>query len=179
MEVELVIGKTTRLLAPAALLVTVALTAAPPAVAADGPLILPAGTGCAFNLGISASGGKLHTKEFYDTSGNLVRIITAGKGVDLTYTNYGTDPDNPVAGESVTIKTAGSVSKTVVNDDGTQTVTATGHNGLVLFPSDVPAGPTTTQYVGRLVYNVDPKTGVFTLISSSGQQRDICAELAS
>jgi hypothetical protein len=51
----------------------------------------------------------------------VVRIITAGKGVDLTWTNYGPDPDNPEAGESVTVKTAGSVMKTVNNPDGTQT----------------------------------------------------------
>jgi hypothetical protein len=96
----------------------------------------------------------------------------------LTYTNYGTDPDHPAAGESVTVKTAGSVTKTVFNSDGTSTVTSTGHNGLILFPSDIPAGPTTTHYVGKLVYTIDAY-GVFTVISSSGQQRDICAELAS
>jgi hypothetical protein len=49
---------------------------------------------------------------------------------------------------------------------------------LILFPSDIPAGPTTTHYIGRIVYNVDPKTGVFTLVSTTGQERDICAELA-
>lgn len=108
----------------------------------------------------------------------MVRIITAGKGVDLTWTNYGPDPDNPEAGESVTVKTAGSVMKTVNNPDGTQTVTGTGHNGLILFPTDIPAGPTTTQYIGRIVYNVDPATGVFRLVSTTGQEMDICAELA-
>ena len=109
-----------------------------------------------------------------------MRTITAGKGVDLTYTNYGTEPidSNPVAGESVTVKTAGSVTKTVFNPDGTLTMTGTGHNGLILFPTDIPAGPTTTHYIGRIVFNVDPTTGVFTLLSTTGQERDICAELA-
>jgi hypothetical protein len=163
----------------AAILAALTLTAAESAVA-DEPLILPAGLACPdFNLGISSSGGNLHTKEFLDRDGNVVRIITAGKGVLLTYTNYGPDPANPVAGTSVTIRTDGSVSNTTVNPDGTQTVTATGHNGLVLFPTDIPAGPTTTQYIGRIVYTIDPTTGVFTLLSTSGSQRDICAELAN
>jgi hypothetical protein len=66
----------------------------------------------------------------------------------------------------------------VNNPDGAQTVTGTGHNGLILFPTDIPAGPTTTQYIGRIVYTVNPTTGVFTLLSTTGQETDICAELA-
>jgi hypothetical protein len=177
-------GKTTRRLALAVGLAAVALTATQPAFAQDPePLILPVGVACPdFNLGLLATGGKLHTREFTDAAGNVVRTISAGKGFDLTYTNYGTDPNNPVAGESVTVKTAGSVMKTVFNPDGTLTVTGTGHNGLILFPSDVPAGPTTTHYIGRIVYTVDPgtnppETEVFTLVSTTGQERDICAEL--
>ena len=170
-------GKTTRRLALAVGGAAVALTATQPAFA-QGPFILDAGLGCEFNLGIKATGGNLVTREFRDADGNLVRTITAGKGVDLTWTNFGTDPSNPVAGESVTVKTAGSVTKTVYNPDGTQTVTGTGHNGLILFPTDVPAGPTTTHYIGRIVYTVDPDTGIFTLQSTTGQERDICAELA-
>lgn len=144
--------------------------AAPPTPTSPPPdLLLPAGTGCpGFDLGIKWSGGNVHTKEFTDRNGEPVRVISAGKGFDITYSNGGT---------SVTVKTPGSVSKTVFNADGTQTVTSTGHNGLVLFPTDVPAGPTTTHYTGRIVYTVDP-TGVFTLVSTAGQERDICAELA-
>jgi hypothetical protein len=69
------------------------------------------------------------------------------------------------------------VTQTVNNPDGTQTVTATGHNGLILFPSDVPAGPTATQYTGQIVYTIDAE-GIFTLVSTSGQATDICAALA-
>jgi hypothetical protein len=170
-------GKTTRRFALAVGLAAVALTATQPAFAQE--VILPAGEGCpGFNLGFEATGGNLVTREFKDAAGEVVRTITAGKGVDLTYTNYGPDPDDPAAGESVTVKTAGSVTQTVVNPDGTLTVTGTGHNGLILFPTDVPAGPTTTHYIGRIVYTVDPATGVFTLVSTTGQERDICAELA-
>ncbi|MCU1568723.1 MAG: hypothetical protein JWQ56_3660 [Pseudarthrobacter sp.] len=169
-----------RTLAPAALAAAALIAPVSPALAADpDPFILPAGQGCAFNLGLSQSGGNLHTKTFYDAKGDPVRVITAGKGYVNTYTNYGDDPDNPVAGRSVSIRTDGSVAQTVTNPDGTLTVTATGHNGLILFPSDVPAGPTTTQYIGKIVYNIDPTTGVFTLISTSGRAIDVCAELSS
>lgn len=165
-----------RHLAPVALVAAFALPGAQPASAADG-IILPAGTGCEFALGYAPTGGKLHTKDFTDADGNVVRSITAGKGVVITYTNYGDDPDNPVAGKSVTIRTDGSVTKTVTSRDGIQTITATGHNGLIMFPSDDPPGPSTVHYIGQLVYNINPETGVFTFVSSTGSQRDICAEL--
>jgi opacity protein-like surface antigen len=164
----------------AAVLAALMLTAAqatvangpPDPVETPGPLDFGAGTACPdFGLRVSSSGGNLHTKDFVDRNGNTVRTIQAGKGFLLTWTNLDT-------GASVTIRTDGSVSNTTHNPDGTLTVSATGHNGLVLFPSDIPAGPTTTQYIGRIVYNIDPVTGIFTLVSTSGSQRDICAELA-
>lgn len=171
-------SKLLRVAAPAAFVAAVLVAPLQQASAADDVLILPVGQGCpGFNLGLSSTGGNLHKKDFVDANGNIVRNITAGKGVLLTYTNYGTRKNKPVAGKSVTIRTDGSVTQTVTNPDGTQTVTATGHNGLIMFPSDVPAGPTTTQYIGQIVYTIDAK-GVFTLISTSGQARDICAELA-
>jgi hypothetical protein len=140
---------------------------------------LPTGFGCPdFNLGIEATGGKLHKYTFVDENNDPVRIYQAGKGFLLTYTNFGPDPANPVAVRSIRIATGGSVSHTRVNPDGSWTVTATGHNGLVLFPTDEPAGPSTTHYIGRVVYDVDPTTGVFTLLQESNNQRDVCAELS-
>jgi hypothetical protein len=67
--------------------------------------------------------------------------------------------------------------KTTTNADGTFTVQATGHNVVILFPTDVPAGPSTTLYTGRLVYTVDASNN-FTVVSSSGPTTDICALLA-
>jgi hypothetical protein len=160
----------------AAILAALTLTAAQSTVAEPPQPVPPpsfefdAGVACDFPLELVSSGGNVHIKEFVDRNDNPVRIIQAGKGFLLTYTNLDT-------GSSVTIRTDGSVSRTTFNPDGTQTVSATGHNGLILFPTDEPPGPTTTQYIGRIVYNVDPATGVFTLVSTSGSQRDICAEL--
>lgn len=82
----------------------------------------------------------------------------------------------PVAGKSVTTKAGGSATTTVINNN-VATVTATGHNGLILYPSDVPAGPSTTAYRGRIVYTVDLATGIFTLVSASGPRVDVCGEL--
>lgn len=161
--------RTINTITTAALITGGALVGAAPAHAA--PLVLPPGTACEFTLSLEQTGGNLHTKEFFDKNGNLVKIITAGKGTVNTYTNVDT-------GESISINTAGSVSKTVVNPDGTLTVTATGHNGLILFPTDVPAGPSTVQYTGKIVYNVDPATGIFTLVSTSGRSINICDELS-
>ena len=142
-------------------------------------LLFPTGLGCPdFNLGIEATGGKLHTKTFVDENDKPARLITAGKGFLLTYTNFGPDPDHPIAGQSIKIATGGSVSSTQIHPDGDQTVTAIGHNGLVLFPNDVPAGPSTTHYIGKIVYHVDFTTGVFTLLQESSNQRDVCAELS-
>jgi hypothetical protein len=178
-------SRTARQLAPATTLVALMLGAGPAMAAPPLPvpvppfILLPTGLGCPdFNLGIEATGGNLHTKIFVDENGEPVRRLTAGKGVLLTYTNFGPDPAVPIAGQSIKIKTGGSVLSERINPDGTMTFTATGHNGLVLFPSDVPAGPSTTQYIGRIVYHVDPMTGVFTLLQESNNQRDVCAELS-
>jgi hypothetical protein len=102
----------------------------------------------------------------------VVRTITAGKGFDLTFTNLNT-------GETVELPSRGSVDRTTINN-GTETHELSGHNVLILFPTDIPTGPSTTLYVGRLVYMVDIATQVFTLqtTSISGQTTDICALLA-
>ena len=47
---------------------------------------------------------------------------------------------------------------------------------LILFPTDVPAGPSTTLVAGRIVFTVD-QAGVFTVQQITGQQTDICALL--
>ncbi len=57
------------------------------------------------------------------------------------------------------------------------TTVMTGHNILILFPTDIFAGPSTTLYVGRVAFTVDAN-GVFTLGSTSGSSMDICAALA-
>jgi len=142
-----------------------------PAIAADCPatFCLEAGVACDFPLNVDVSGGNLVMKEFVDKNGNTVRLLTAGKGFTLVFTNVDT-------GATFSLESNGSVMRTTVNPDGSQTVASTGHDVLILFPTDVPAGPSTTLYVGRIVYTVDT-SGVFTLLEAQGQSTDICAIL--
>ena len=168
--------KATRLASWAAALAVAAVlavgTSVPVSAAApDFSIVLPAGVACAaFDLGVEGTGDKRIMREFTDRNGNLVRLLAAGKGFTLTFTNLST-------GTSLTLPSSGSVQRTTINSDGTSTVVSTGHNVLILFETDIPAGPSTTLYVGRLVYTVDA-SGVFTLQSTSGRTTDLCALLA-
>jgi hypothetical protein len=141
-----------------------------PAQAADFEVVLPAGLACEFELMVAGTGGATVTREFTDANGNIVRTLTAGRGQALTFTNVST-------GESVSLRSNGAVTTTTFNADGSSTLRSTGHNVIILFPSDVPAGPTTTLYVGRVTYDVDAQN-TFTLTGFSGTARDICAELS-
>jgi hypothetical protein len=169
-------GRKATRLAPwaAALAVASALAVGTPvsvsAAASDVEFDLPAGQACAFPLHVVGTGDKRIMREFTDRNGNVVRLLSAGKGFTLTFTNVDTD-------ESLTLQSNGSVERTTVNSDGTRTVVSTGHNVLILFPTDIPAGPSTTLYVGQIVYTVDT-SGVFTLQSTSGRITDLCALLA-
>jgi hypothetical protein len=143
---------------------------APPGEVEDlGPFTIPAGGACDFTLYVSGTGSNANVIKFENG-----RQIVAGKGYLLTYTNVDT-------GESVTFESNGSVQRySEPDEDGVVTVTATGSNGLILFPSDVSEiseVPSAIQYTGRIVYTIDAGNN-FTLISASGRQRDLCAELS-
>ena len=122
------------------------------------PFELPAGIACPdFDLRVSCSGGQRPHEGIPSTAnGNLVRTITAGKGFLLTYTNLD-------AGTSVTIRTDGSVSKTTYNPDGTQTVSATGHNGLIIVPHRHSRRPDHHPLHRPYRLQRRSQTGVFTL----------------
>lgn len=95
-----------------------------------------------------------------------MRMLVAGVGSQLTFTNLSNDA-------TIAFPANGAVMSTVLNADGSQTVTTTGHNVLILFPEDVPAGPSTTLHVGRVVFTVGVD-GVYTVKSTSGRALDIC-----
>ena len=65
----------------------------------------------------------------------------------------------------------------VFNPDGSLLAKSLGHVVLIKFPADIPAGPSTTLYVGQIVYTLDP-AGAWTLESRRGNSTDICAELS-
>lgn len=152
--------------------------AAAPPLQPVGPseITVPAGLGCPnFDLRITVDESVNRVfKEFHDRNGNLVRVLSAGRGVTETLTNVLTDT-------SVTFKTGGSVSRTTPNPDGTYTLTLTGHNIVIIFPTDQPPGPRSTLYLGKVVFTIsDPVNNTFLGIQqTSGKQVDICAILGS
>jgi hypothetical protein len=88
----------------------------------------------------------------------------------LRYTNLTT-------GKTFSTKSNGAVSQIKFNPDGSYTQQLTGHNVLILFPTDIPSGPSTTLIVGRVVFTVDTN-GVFTVQDVNGKTTDICAILS-
>jgi hypothetical protein len=137
-----------------------------PAAAAD----YPAGIACTFPLHVDRV-DKFKVHELTDSNGNEVLLITDLAG-PLTLTNTET-------GGSLTLPATGTVAKIVTTTDGrTTTWTVTGHELLILYPTDVPAGPSTTVYVGRVVFTINNLTGVFTLQEAHGTATDLCAALS-
>src|SRR4051794_12654243 len=119
-----------------------------------------------FKVGVEVAGGNLHTQTLQNGT-----EIDSGTGSSLTLTNLSN-------GNSITLPSNGSVTQTTApNADGTSTVTIEGHNILLLFRADTPAGPSTTLVVGRVLFTVDRK-GNFNVLSISGTTTDICAALA-
>jgi hypothetical protein len=144
------------------------------AIAADDPpdfvITLPSGLACdGFDLQIEGWLGKRHDQEFKDKDG-FVRILSAGTGSALRYTNLAT-------GETFSSKSNGAVEHTTYNPDGSQTKDLTGHNLVILFPTDFPPGPSTTLYTGRVVISIDT-SGNFTVQEESGEQINICAAVS-
>ena len=131
----------------------------------------PAGVGCAFPLTVDSGPDTRSVHEFEDADGNVVRVILAGRGSAVTLTNEDT-------GATLSLPARGAPWKIVNHADGTSTYTTMGHLVLILFPTDVPAGPSTTLYVGRVVFDVDNDTGVFTLKKTAGRATDLCASLS-
>lgn len=160
----------TSVAAAVALMVGFALSATTAAAATFHAEFAP-GDACTFGLAVDGTGGDQrggHT--FVDASGNPVRVIDAGRGSQLTFTNLSSNA-------TFSLRASGAVTNTVNHPDGSSTVTTTGNNVLILFPTDIPAGPSTTLYTGRVVFTVSAQ-GVFTLVSTSGTATNICAALS-
>jgi hypothetical protein len=140
-------------------------------VRADFSSLFPAGTACAFDVQIDGVGGNQVYREFFDKDDNLVRTLTAGTGSALTFTNV-------ASGATLSLKSNGAVTHVTKGSNGVDTYVSTGHNVIILFPTDFPAGPSTTLYVGRVEYTVDVNF-TFNLLRASGQKMDICAAISS
>lgn len=133
-------------------------------------IILEPGLACDFGLGIDVRGGPQVSREFTDRNGN-VRLLSAGQGSQLTFYNLS-------SGNRLTTRPNGSVSHIVVNADGSQTIVGTGHNVILLFPTDQPPGPDAILYVGRIEFTLVPETGLINILRFNGKSTDLCAALS-
>src|SRR3954447_16059613 len=99
----------------------VALTTTALAASADAALAAPfhdefdPGVACTFGLAVDGAGGdKRVERTFVDADGNPVRILSAGVGSQLTFTNLSNDA-------TVALRANGAVQQTVFNPDGSAT----------------------------------------------------------
>ena len=129
----------------------------------------PAGVACEFPLKVETTGESSEYKELPGKNGDL-RLLLAGKGLPLTFTNTAT-------GESLSLKANGAVQHVTLHPDGSSTFVLTGHNVIFLFPTDTPAGPSTTLHVGRVEFTATPPNNDFTIQNVSGTTTDLCAAL--
>ena len=142
------------------------------AQAQDATIDFAAGTACSgFDLRVEITFNPNEVvKTFTDRNGNPVRLLVAGKGNALVFINLTT-------GANLSLKPNGAVEQATLNPDGSQSVVITGHNIIILAPTDIPAGPSTTLYVGRVAFTATADS-MFTLQSTSGKSTDICAALS-
>jgi hypothetical protein len=139
-----------------------------------GLIVLPKGQACLdFGVTIDLIGPEHRVaRTFFDKNGNPVRFLAAGQGNQFVFTNS-------ASGVTLTVKTGGSVEQKTPNPDGTETWVTTGHELVVLFPTDTPPGPATTLYIGRLIFKIEPSSNTLLGIQSfTGKSIDICAALA-
>lgn len=144
-----------------------------PAAASDAWVLdFPAGIACAgFDLRIAGAGdANRAVPQWTDEDGNVLSTISAGTGDSLTYINLAT-------GKTYSSRSNGAVDMTSVNPDGSSTKVLTGHNVVIMYPSDIPAGPSTTLYTGRVSITID-SAGNFTLVKATGRGLDICAAVS-
>lgn len=148
-----------------------AFSVAAPAVAADPPdYVFDAGQACEFALGFSGDDvGPNIYREFTDGDGTVVWSLLTGRGGVTTFMNMDTEA-------TFSIRATGTVGKTVYHPDGSMTSELMGGWIIIMFPTDDPPGPSTTQVLGRVVMETSADY-VSTIKSMSGRQVDICAAL--
>lgn len=163
------------LLAAAVLAVPTAATAVPPVpgdpLADFEPIVFDAGIACPdFGLSVEGSDAQGKVRTFVDQNGDTVRILVTGRGYNLTFTNLAT-------GEELVLPSTGSSQVIVPNADGTYSATIRGAALIILFPGDVPAGPSSHVYQGRAVFQLQADLATFISLETFGKSTDICAAL--
>jgi hypothetical protein len=170
------INRFRRLATATVLALAAMIVAAQLASAQEHDLVLDPGVACDFGLGLDGGAFPPERKTFTDAAGNPIVVLLAGKSGAVTYTNLDTN-------KSVTFPSRGTALRITNRPDGTQLLEFSGNVGIILFPTDNPPGPSTTQISGgRLVIEnsaPDP-TGFFvsTVLQQVGKQTDVCAALS-
>jgi hypothetical protein len=150
--------------------------AGPAAAVDDHAAEFPAGEVCAdFGVGLDfGEDSRAFRHEFTDTNGNVVRAILAGRAGSVTLTRLDSKGDDTEI--TLTVDAKGSAWNIVFNSDGSQTITTHGHLVFFIFPTDVPPGPASTLYIGRVVFK---QVGTFSeILSHTGTTTDLCAALS-
>ena len=131
------------------------------------PLLLT-GTATVTATGVARRCG---TKEFPGRNGDHI-TVSAGTGFDLVFTNVSN-------GDELRLPSRFSSTTTITHSGRSKTVVLGGWNVLFLFPTDVPAGPSTTLHAGLVVYE-DDGSGNFTVDQHLTRSRttDICAAVS-
>lgn len=128
----------------------------------------PAGRTCAFPLQRDVFLNREVATTFpADANGDVRQIITGDAWERFT---------NLDTGASVVVHVSGP-STVTYHADGSVQFVSKGFTSYELFVTDTPAGPDEVLSIGRLVINVDTE-GNYDVVSQTGQQISICAELS-
>lgn len=148
-----------------------ALSVAGPAAAAAPDYVFPAGIACQFPLGYTQADALPNVwRDFTDEEGTVTWSLLAGRGGSITFTNMRT-------GATYSTATTGTHARYLYHEDGSTTMYAAGGWIQIQFPTDKPAGPSTTQVIGSMVVQI-AADGMTTITRMSAHQIDICAALS-
>jgi hypothetical protein len=125
------------------------------------------GIACDFELQVEGWGGNRRMAEYKDEKGNRVRLLEAGAGTALRFTNIANN-------QTFSTDSTGALSQIRYNLNGSFTETDTGQSLLILYPAAQPTGPSTRLISGSIVFTVDSR-GLFYMQEIKGKTTDICA----
>jgi hypothetical protein len=128
----------------------------------------PAGLACSFEVASQTLTNKEFTTTFpAEANGDVVQLVTGY--LVQRFTNVGT-------GKSISANVSGP-GTIVFHPDGSVTLSAEGPSILILFPGDIPSGPSFVINYGKFVVNITPSEQ-FIVQKQTGTQFDVCAALS-
>jgi hypothetical protein len=146
-----------------------------PSSAADGwqpfmDLIDP-GVACAdFPVQIEFRGTSKQARTLPARDGDT-RFAVAGRDYEYRFVN-------PITNATFTMTRSASLLTQTTRPDGTARLAINGNAWVVLYPTDTPAGPSTTVFSGRVVINVAADGTTYEVVQWTGRRTDVCAALA-